>query len=241
MASILAPVLYLVVLVGSLLLFSRIYRKRVASRLANDPWFPSHPERDTYVTLLQQSDPSASEQLLKAALLRRAVADVHRIIRIREDKAALNNLLQKGSISDELWTKFLATEKELEAEIVDVVAEANSFREGWGQIIFQTANEMVQNERTKDIYSQLSKGKSASNSGIKKRVKASSPSVPVGNGPATKPSSAPNGVAHQTGEKLPSDTEVSPAQAGSPATPSQALPQAAPAPPLGGKKGKKKK
>lgn len=124
--------------------------------MANDPWFPSHPERDTYTTLLQQ-DPPASGSLLKAALLRRAVADVQRILRIREDKQALNNLLQKGSISDDLWARFLATEREVEAEIVEVVTEANTFREGWGQIIFQSASEIVQNERTKTMYAQLVK------------------------------------------------------------------------------------
>ncbi|KZV86556.1 hypothetical protein EXIGLDRAFT_680914 [Exidia glandulosa HHB12029] len=161
MASILAPVVYLVVLVGSLLAFSRYYRKRVASRLADDPWFPSHPERNTYVTLLQQTDPPASEHLLKAALLRRAVADVRRIIRMREDKPALNSLVQKGSVGDDLWTRFLATEKELEAEILEVVLEANSYREGWGQIIFNTASEMVANERTREMYTQLNKAKNA--------------------------------------------------------------------------------
>ncbi|EJD52930.1 hypothetical protein AURDEDRAFT_53703 [Auricularia subglabra TFB-10046 SS5] len=159
MASILAPVLYLVVLVGSLLAFSRYYRKRVASRLADDPWFPSHPDRDAYVTLLQQSDPPAPEVVLKAALLRRAVADVHRIIRIKEDKGALNNLIQKGAVGDDLWTRFQATEKELEAEIVEVISEANSFRDGWGQVIFQTASEIANNEKTREMYVQLNKAK----------------------------------------------------------------------------------
>ena len=96
-------------------------REQVAARLAENPWFPSHPDRDTYVTLIQQRDPAAPEVVLKAALLRRAVADVHRILRIKEDKGALNNLVQRGAVGDDLWTRFLATEKELEAEIVEVM------------------------------------------------------------------------------------------------------------------------
>ncbi len=42
-------------------------------------------------------------------------------------------------------------EKELEAEIVDVLQEANTFRQGWGGMIFQTATEMAHAERTREI------------------------------------------------------------------------------------------
>jgi translocation protein SEC66 len=93
---------------------------------------------------------------LKAALVRRAIADVQRILRIREDKPALQNLLQKGSIGDDLWNSLLAAEKELEAEIVEVHAEANSFVEGWGQVLFQTATEMLANEKTRAVVDQIS-------------------------------------------------------------------------------------
>jgi translocation protein SEC66 len=93
---------------------------------------------------------------LKAALVRRAIADVQRILRIREDKPALQNLLQKGSIGDDLWNSLLAAEKELEAEIVEVHAEANSFVEGWGQVLFQTATEMLANEKTRAVVEQIS-------------------------------------------------------------------------------------
>ena len=46
--------------------------------------------------------------------------------------------------------RFAAAEKELEAEIVDVVQEANTFRQGWGGMIFATATEMAQAEKTRD-------------------------------------------------------------------------------------------
>jgi translocation protein SEC66 len=120
-----------------------------------EPYFPRHVERDTYVTLLQRTDPPASDALLKAALVRRAIADVQRILRIREDKPALQTLLQKGSVGDDLWNSLLAAEKELEAEIVEVHAEANTFVEGWGQVLFQTASEMVANEKTRAIVEQI--------------------------------------------------------------------------------------
>lgn len=175
MASIplLVPLTYISLLIGALYTFSRVYRKRTVgkhlrlvqrypqyvltstanckARIAQlERWFPLHPERDTYISLLQLSPPP-SEVLLKAALLRRAAADVQRIISLRDDKTALQALLQKGSIDDDLWSAFTAAEKELEAEIVEVVNEANSFREGWGQFIFASASEVVNNVKQRDM------------------------------------------------------------------------------------------
>ncbi|KAG7092326.1 hypothetical protein E1B28_008687 [Marasmius oreades] len=151
MASVLVPVAYLAVLVTARLVFSHFYKKRLASQ-PMEPYFPSHPERNTYVTLLQKTDPPTPDVVLKSALVRRAMADVQRVLRIREDKPALQNLLQKGSIGDELWNSLLAAEKELEGEIVEVVNEANSFVDGWGPVIFQTANEMLANEQMRKIF-----------------------------------------------------------------------------------------
>jgi translocation protein SEC66 len=74
------------------------------------------------------------------------------VLRIREDKPALQSLLQKGSIGDELWNSLLSAEKEMEAEILEVVGEANSFVEGWGQAIFPTANEIIANEKMRSVF-----------------------------------------------------------------------------------------
>jgi Preprotein translocase subunit Sec66 len=121
-----------------------------------EPYFPSHPDRDIYVTLLGRTDPPTNDALLKSALVRRAMADVQRVLQIREDKPALQNLLQKGSVGEDIWNSLLAAERELEAEIMEVVAEANTFAEGWGSIIFQTANEMLANEKMRGLFEQTS-------------------------------------------------------------------------------------
>ncbi|KAL0572935.1 Translocation protein S66 [Marasmius crinis-equi] len=178
MASVLVPVAYLGVLVTALLLFSHYYRKRLASQPL-EPYFPSHPERNAYVTLLQKTDPPTPEVVLKSALVRRAMADVQRVLRIREDKPALQNLLQKGSIGDELWNSLLAAEKELEGEIVEVVNEANSYVPGWGPVIFQTANEMLANEKMRQIFESTAERKAelALKYGIK--LEAASPEPPA--------------------------------------------------------------
>lgn len=99
----------------------------------------------------------ALEVPLKAALLNRAMTDVRRILRMRDDKAALTILLAKGSIGDDTMKKFQMAEKELEAEILDVVSEANTFREGWGQLIFPTASEMVNHLKHKEVYYDIAK------------------------------------------------------------------------------------
>lgn len=156
--SIWVPIGYIGVLVLSLSLFSSVYRKRSAQNLAKDSqeaWFPEdHHERDVYQSLVSAAAGGAKipDEVLKAALLARAMTDVKRIVQMRDDKQALAVLLQKGSIGDETTARFALAEKEIEAEILDVVGEANTFREGWGQIIFPQASEMVTHMKHKDIY-----------------------------------------------------------------------------------------
>ncbi|EST05128.1 Sec62/63 complex, subunit Sec66 [Kalmanozyma brasiliensis GHG001] len=161
--SIFVPIGYVATLVVSMLVFSRIYRRRSALNLAKSyqPWFAEgHEARDIYQTLVA-ADPPAPEEVLKAALLHRAMTDVRRIMRMRDDKQALGTLLQKGSIGDETMARFTLAEKELEAEILDVVSEANTFREGWGQLIFPTASEMVAHLKHKEIYYDIQRQRAA--------------------------------------------------------------------------------
>jgi len=189
---VLVPVLYMFIVFGGLGVFSYIYRRKTASK-SLAPYFPSHAERNAYVTLLQKSDPPASDALLKSALVRRAMADVQRVLRLREDKPALQALLQKGSIGDDLWQSLLAAEKELEAEIVEVVSEANTFVEGWGQVIFPTANEMIANEKMRSLFESTEEAKQALE--VKYGIKTSTgagpalPAITVAPSPAT-PSTA---------------------------------------------------
>ena len=120
------PIAYLVILVGSLSVFSNLYRKRQqASAAALEPWFPTHVQRNIYLTLLHQDEPKIPDNILKAALLRRATEDIHRIVQIRNAKNALQVLLQRGSVGDDLWQRFQRAEKEIEEELRDVVQEVS--------------------------------------------------------------------------------------------------------------------
>jgi translocation protein SEC66 len=130
------PILYLTIVIGSLYTFSTLYRKRQLNKAAKlEPWFPPHKQRDIYLSLLHLDPAEASEgdgekklskvpdSVLKAALLQRALEDIRRIVQLRSAKPALQTLLQRGSVGDELWQRFLRAEKEMEEEVKDVVNE----------------------------------------------------------------------------------------------------------------------
>lgn len=122
----LIPFAYLFILIGSLTVFSSLYRKRQAAAASSlEPWFPQHLQRNIYLSLLHQEDPKAPDSILKAALLRRATEDIHRIVQIRNAKQALQVLLQRGSVGDDLWKRFERAEKEIEEELRDVVQEVS--------------------------------------------------------------------------------------------------------------------
>jgi len=238
MASVLVPVLYIGIVISSLLIFSHFYRKRNAVKLYA-PYFPSHQERDVYVSLLQQSDPPAHEALLKAALIRRAMTNVSRVLKLREDKPALQSLLQKGSIGDDLWNSLLQAEKELEAEIKEVVAEANTFVEGWGTIIFQTAGEMIANEKMRSAYedtaaSRARKEQKYGKVGQKVEVPAFQPLMTAGTPPPGTPAAAMFAAA-QAQAQLRAQAQQSPARAVSPIPATPGKPANGLAPPTPGR------
>ncbi|EPS26006.1 hypothetical protein PDE_00942 [Penicillium oxalicum 114-2] len=151
--SLAVPLAYLGVLIGSLATFSSLYRKRKAQKAASlESWFPAHIQRDIYFSLMhldppaEKKSPAVPESVLKASLLRRATEDIRRVMTLRSQKQALGVLLQRGSVGDDLWQRFLRAEKEMEDEVRDVVSEANAYVPGWGQVIFQSANEMLNND-----------------------------------------------------------------------------------------------
>lgn len=142
------------------------------------PWFGPHLQRNIYLSLLhmepedgQEKGPKIPDSVIRAALLRRAVEDIHRIIQIRTAKQSCSTLLQRGSVGDDLWQRFQRAEKEMEEELRDVVMEvrtapsrtpapalhwltcgpqANALAPGWGQTIFQSANEIAANKALRD-------------------------------------------------------------------------------------------
>jgi translocation protein SEC66 len=125
------PFAYLLVLGGAFATFSTIYRKRKAAQSANlKPWFGTHLQRNVYLSLLHmtpeegaEKTPRVPDSVIRAALLRRAVEDIHRLIQIKSAKQACNNLLQRGSVGDDLSQRFQRAETEMNEELRDVVTE----------------------------------------------------------------------------------------------------------------------
>ncbi|PHH84980.1 hypothetical protein CDD83_1083 [Cordyceps sp. RAO-2017] len=149
------PFAYLLVLGGALMTFSTIYRKRKAAESANlAPWFGPNLQRNVYLSLLhmepqdgQSKSPRVPDGVLRAALLRRAVQDIERLIAIKSAKQACSTLLLRGSVGDDLWQRFQRAEKEMEEELRDVVTEANALAPNWGPTIFQSAHEIAANTK----------------------------------------------------------------------------------------------
>lgn len=111
---------------------SRAY-KTTAKSTSLEPWFEPHVQRNIYLSLLhlepqpgQEKATPVPDSILKAALLQRAAEDIRRILAIRGAKQPLSQLLQRGSVGDDLWQRFLRAEKEMEAELRDVVEEVST-------------------------------------------------------------------------------------------------------------------
>ncbi|RKF65488.1 Translocation protein sec66 [Golovinomyces cichoracearum] len=156
------PFAYIAVLVGSLVTFSSVYRKRKAAAAASlSSLFPDHTQRDIYLSLLhlepegENKPTQVPDSLKSAALLRRAVEDIHRVTQIRNSKQACISLLKRGSIGDDLLQTFLCADKEMENELNDVVMEANGLHPNWGQTIFQSANEIAANLAIRDSLDEI--------------------------------------------------------------------------------------
>lgn len=109
----------------------RLTQMFAAAESANlTPWFGPNLQRNIYLTLLhldpedgKEKSPRIPDSVLKAALLRRAVEDIDRLIQIKSAKQACSSLLLRGSVGDDLWQRFQRAEKEMEEELRDVVTE----------------------------------------------------------------------------------------------------------------------
>jgi translocation protein SEC66 len=211
-----------------------------------EPWFEPHIPRNIYLSLLHlepapgQKPILVPDSVLRAALLRRATEDIHRVLAIRSAKAALGVLVQRGSVGDDLWKRFQRAEQEIEDELRDVVTEvrtsintsknphsnplqANALQPGWGASIFQTANEMASNivirKRVEDIQA---KAKAETEWWEKKRATIQSEfmkELNKGSGNPTAPTSTPqkHSAPAVTTEKGGSDEDTVFVEGGGPA------------------------
>ncbi|KAF9099362.1 translocation protein S66 [Mortierella sp. AD031] len=149
MGSVWLAIAYIGGWIISMRIFGYFWKNRKLAINNAEPWFPENVPRSQYIALLQQTDPEATDSQLKVALMHRAIEGVVRVLSMREDKQVLANLVKQGTVGDDIWMEFTLSEKELEQEIMAIVAEANTFKEGWGQTILQTASEKLMHEKNK--------------------------------------------------------------------------------------------
>ncbi|KAI8060144.1 Sec62/63 complex, subunit Sec66 [Gongronella butleri] len=153
MDSLLLPAVYLGGCITAMSVFSHFYRK-VTGLKQIEPWFPENVAREQYIALLNCDTPVA-EHHLRAALLRRAMEAVRRLVQVQQEKPALQQLMRMGSIGDNLWTEFTMAEQEIMEELQAIAAEANTYKEGWGQTIFSSAAQMLEHEKQKDMLKEM--------------------------------------------------------------------------------------
>ena len=101
-------------------------------------WFGGeHPEKDAYERALAdmpEGDDDASareyEEKLRKLLLRRAMTDFKRVLQLNGEKESVFNLMREGAVGEDMWADFKAAESDMQVEIFDLQAEAETFKPG---------------------------------------------------------------------------------------------------------------
>ncbi|KAG2218731.1 hypothetical protein INT45_006883 [Circinella minor] len=159
MNSLALPALYLGGCIAAMSVFSFVYR-RVTGIKTVEPWFSENNEKEQYIILLNAEKP-VPEHHLRAALLRRAMEAVRRLVHIQQEKPALQQLMRMGSIGDDLWRDFSVAEQQTMMELQEVSQEANTYKSNWGQTIFSTAAQMLEHEKQKILQKEMKTMKEA--------------------------------------------------------------------------------
>jgi translocation protein SEC66 len=107
-------------------------------------WFGENEEKTIYEEMLQKEPDN--EDGLRRALVRRCMTDVRRLMKLQEDRDSILSLSRAGAISEEALAEFKRAEKELELELFEVQAEAETFKAGWSQEIVQDAAKLSRME-----------------------------------------------------------------------------------------------
>lgn len=133
---------WLVILVIFKLAYNRYQRQKLVNK---KKWFPEHPEKEAYEALVAGGE--ENEEVLRKALLRRAMTDVKRVWQLQEEKESLHKLTRSGAIPESMWNSYKDADHDMQLEIYDLQAEAETFKPGWSQSILKEAAQLVQRER----------------------------------------------------------------------------------------------
>lgn len=129
MLAIFLPICYVIGLLVFLYLAGTLIRGKPKDSFDHSlkgNYFPVHREKLEYEELSEQyspDDPNGS-RVLHVALMKRAMETVRRVLRLREEKPPLQQMVRDGVIGENLWEKLLAAEADIESEIQEVRAFA---------------------------------------------------------------------------------------------------------------------
>ncbi|TPX69089.1 hypothetical protein SpCBS45565_g02727 [Spizellomyces sp. 'palustris'] len=143
------PVLYAVAigaLFSAFIKWNRVKQKAADQDAQWDGYFPENTEKIIYNELAEMHSPEdpAGYKLLTTSLMKRALTDVRRILKIREEKPPLQQMVRSGMMGEDLLEKLLRAEAELDAEVQEVMEDAELYKPGWSKTIFQEATQLVQ-------------------------------------------------------------------------------------------------
>lgn len=133
---------WLIILVIFKLAYNRYQRQKLVNK---KKWYPVHPEKEAYEALITNGE--ENEEVLRKALLRRAMTDVKRVWELQEEKEALQKLTRSGAIPESMLNSYKDADHDMQLEIFDLQAEAETFKPGWSQTILKESAQLVQRER----------------------------------------------------------------------------------------------
>lgn len=152
--SVFTPLIYVGVVLTIFIAFSINYRKRrLASLTKVTPLFKENYNAMLYQELKAQyinkdlpKEQRPHEKVMKAALLRRAVEAIRRSMKLKENEPIFNKLYQLGLIGDDIFKQFEIQAKFQELELKEIVQECETYKKGWVQTFFPTAQDICFNE-----------------------------------------------------------------------------------------------
>ena len=152
--SVFTPIIYVSILLGVFVVFLVVYRKKRLRKLqAFEPLFGPNRPAELYDFMKMQAinpgvpkEQKPHEKVLKAALLRRGVEAVRRLMKLKEFEPTFTRLYQEGLIGDDIHQQYGIQVKFQELELQDIVKDVEGFKKGWAQTFFPTAQEICFNE-----------------------------------------------------------------------------------------------
>lgn len=136
---------YIIGWIVFIVIFKYFYGKYRQSQKDRKGWFGKNPDKETYEELLR-TNPDDEEGLRKA-LMRRAITDMRRLMELNEEKESVYNLMRTGAISEAMWSDFKQAESDMQLELFEVQAEAETFKKDWSQSILKEAAMLLHKEK----------------------------------------------------------------------------------------------